>query len=111
MAKRTQGSWKRLKKARRHLAGVSKVTWVMRAKDDDNKANTNSDRANSPVRKSTRGGMMMIRGTVVKHWSRTQATRALSTAEAESCAVVTGAAEALGMQSTMTDMGLNRRVL
>ena len=46
---------------------------------------------------------MVINGTVVNHWSRTQATRALSTAEAECCAVVTGAAEALGMQSMMTD--------
>ena len=32
-------------------------------------------------RKSTSGGMMIINGTVLKHWSRTQATRALSTAE------------------------------
>ena len=53
---------------------------------------------------------MMINGTVVKHWSRTQATRALSTAEAECCAVVTGAAEGLGMQSMMADLGLRAQV-
>ena len=47
---------------------------------------------------------MMINGTVVKHWSRTQATRALSTAEAEYYAVVTGAAEGLGMQSMIAQI-------
>ena len=53
---------------------------------------------------------MMINGTVVKHWSRTQATRALSTAEAEYYAVVMGAAEGLGMQSMMADLGLSAQV-
>ena len=53
---------------------------------------------------------MMINGTVVKHWSRTQATRAVSTEEAEYYAVVTGAAEGPGMQSTMADLGLSTQV-
>ena len=53
-----------------------------------------SDWAKGPERKSTSGGMM-INGTVVKRWSRTKATRALNTAEAEYYAVVTGAAEGL----------------
>ena len=53
---------------------------------------------------------MMIYGTVVKHWSRTQATRELSTAEAEYYAVVTGAAEGLGMQSMMADLGVTNQV-
>ena len=39
--------------------------------------------AKGPERKSTSGGVMMMNGTVVEHWSRTQATPALSTAEAE----------------------------
>ena len=51
-----------------------------------------------------------IAGTVVKHWSRTQATRALSTAEAEYYAVVTGTAERLGMQSMMADFGVTTQV-
>ena len=42
-----------------------------------------SDWAQGPARKSTRGVVMMVNGTVMKHWSRTQASRALSTAEAE----------------------------
>ena len=96
MAKPTQGSWKRLKKAGRYLTGVEKVTGVLRSWRHDDKVNVDvhvdSDWAKGPERKSTSGGMMMINGTVVKHWSRTQATRALSTAEAEYFAVVTGAA-------------------
>ena len=47
----------------------------------------------------------MIIGTVVKHWSRKQATGALSAAEAEHHAVITGAPEVLRMQSLMTDSG------
>ena len=53
---------------------------------------------------------MMISGTVVKHASRTPATRPLSKAEAEDFAVITGAAETLGMQTMMTDLQLNSQV-
>ena len=69
-----------------------------------------SDWAKEPERKLTSGGMMMTSGTVVKHWSRNHAARALSTAEAEHYAVITGAVEALGMQSIMTDVGPSAKV-
>ena len=95
----------------RYLKGLEKVTWVMRSWRDDDEVNVDvhvdSDWAKGPERKSTSGGRMMINGTVVKHWSRMQATRALSTAEAEYYAVVTVAPEGLGMQSMMADMGLS----
>ena len=87
---------KRLKKAGRYLKGVEKVTWKMGAWQNNEEVNVDvhvdSNWASGPERKSTSGGMMMINGTVVKRWSRTQATRALSTAEAEYYAVFTGAA-------------------
>ena len=51
-----------------------------------------------------------MNGTVVKHLSRTQATRALSTAEAEYCAVITEAAEALGMGLMLMDLGLSAQI-
>ena len=63
----------------------------------------NTDWGKGP--QSTSGGMMMVSGTVLKNWSRTEVSRALSTAEAEDYAVVPGAAEGLGRQSMMTDMG------
>ena len=48
---------------------------------------------------------MMLEGVGVKHWSRTQRTRALSAGEAEYYAVVTGCAEGLGAKPLMEDMG------
>ena len=38
MAKPTQGSWKRLKKAGRYLTGVEKETWVMRSWSNNSSA-------------------------------------------------------------------------
>ena len=89
------------------------MTWVMGPWKHDEvnvDVHVDSDWAKGPERKSTSGGMTMINGTVVKHWSRTQATRALSTAEAEYCAVVSGAAEGLGMQSMKADLDLSAQV-
>ena len=63
-----------------------------------------SDWANDSERKPTPGGMMMINGTVVKHWSRTQAARALTTAQAEKMQSSQGQRR-LGVQSMMTDLG------
>ena len=78
---------------------MEKVTWTMGSWKNDDEVNVDvhvdSNWASGPERKSTSGGMMMISGTVVKHWSRTQSTRALSMAEADYYAVVTGAAEGL----------------
>ena len=65
-----------------------------------------SDWAKRADRKSTSGGMVTYGRTAVKHWARTQASRALSVGEAEYYALVTGCAEALGMQSVLMDMGI-----
>ena len=54
------------------------------------------DWAEGPNRKSRSGGMTMVNDTVVRHWSRTQASRALSTAEADYSTVVAGTAEGFG---------------
>ena len=114
MVNLSRGSWKRMKKAGRYLKGVEKVSWKMEAWKNDDEVNVDahvdSNWASGSERKSTSGGMMMINGTVVKHWSRTQATRAVSTAEAEYYAVVTGAAEGIGMQSMMADLGVTTQV-
>ena len=64
-----------------------------------------SDWAGSSDRKSTSGGLVVIGGAAIKHWSRTQRTRALSSGEAEYYAVVTGSVEWLGVQSLAKDLG------
>ena len=50
-------------------------------------------------RKSTSGGMAMVEGVGIKHWSRTQRTRAISSGEAEFYGLVTGFVEGLGIQA------------
>ena len=64
-----------------------------------------SDWASGAERKSTIGGMMCVDGVGVKHWSRTQKARALSSGEADNYAIVTGCAEGLGLQSLAKDLG------
>ena len=96
------------------MKGVQKVTWLTGSWKNDDEVNVDvhvdSNWASGPERKSTCGGVMMINGTVVKHWSRTQAPRALSTAAAQYYAVVTGAAEVHGIQSMMADLALSAQV-
>ena len=69
-----------------------------------------SDWANGWSRKSTSGGMMTVDGVGVKHWSRTQKARALSSGEAEYYAMVTGCAEGLGLKSLAEDLGWKAEV-
>ena len=55
--------------------------------------------------------MVCIDGAAIKHWSRTQKARALSSGEAECYAIVTGSAEGLGVQSLAIDLGWSFRVI
>ena len=49
-------------------------------------------------------------GAAIEHWSRTQKSRALSSTEAEYYAIVTGAAEGIGMCSLAEDLGWKMRI-
>ena len=49
---------------------------------------------------------MMIGGHLVKHWSSTQTTVALSSAEAELTGICRGAANGLGLQALAKDLGI-----
>lgn len=62
------------------------------------------------TRKSTSGGVLMRGGHLLRHWSSTQATVALSSAEAELISIVRGAAEGLGLRSLLQDLGLTANV-
>ena len=67
---------------------------------------SDSDWAGCPrTRRSTTGGILTVDGGVVKTWSSMQTTVAQSSGEAEYYAMVRAAAEALGLQSIMKDMG------
>ena len=58
----------------------------------------------SQTRRSTSGGCALIGGRLVKHWSKTQPTIALSSGEAELVGIGQGIAQALGLQSLASDM-------
>ena len=115
MARPTEGGKKKIKRVVRYLLGVEKVVWRMSEWDDGEEVKVevyvDSDWAKESSRKSTSGGMLVVGGVGVKHWSRTQATRALSVGEAEYYAITTGCKEGLGMQSLLRDMGWEAEVV
>ena len=58
------------------------------------------------TRKSTSGGIIRWGDYVLKWWSKTQPTIALSSGEAELAALIRATSEGLGMQSTMQEFGI-----
>ena len=50
------------------------------------------------TRRSTSGGAIVLGGRLVKHWSRTHASVALSSAEAELVSMVKGCCEVIGVR-------------
>ena len=115
MARPTKGGERKLKRAVRYLLGAERVIWRMWEWEDGEEVKVevfvDSDWAKEASRKSTSGGMLTVGGVGVKHWSRTQDSRALSVGEAEYYALVTGCKEGLGMQSLLRDMGWEAEVV
>ena len=61
-------------------------------------------------RKSTSGGAVTWGGGLLKSWSRTQGSQALSSGEAEFYAAIKGACEGLGIKSLLGDLGFRVEV-
>ena len=81
---------------------VFKYDW--QEKQDDLTVYTDSDWAGCKITaRSTTGGVIALGQHIVKTWSRTQKTIALSSAEAELTAMVKGTCEGLGVSSLMKD--------
>ena len=57
------------------------------------------------TRRSTSGGVALVGGCNIKHWSKTQSTIALSSGEAELNGIGAGIAQGLGVQSICRDLG------
>ena len=64
----------------------------------------------SQTRRSTSGGCALIKGRLIKHWSKTQPTIALSSGEAELVGIGQGMAQALGLQSLARDMSWELKI-
>ena len=110
MAKPTAEGRMRIKRAVRFQAGSRRLVWKFRELEGEERSvqlevYVDSDWAGSTDRKSTSGERVSVEGVAIKHWSRTQKARALSSGEAEYYAVATGSAEGLGAQSLATDLG------
>merc|ERR1711994_463575 len=58
------------------------------------------------TRKSTSGGLIRWGSSVLKWWSKTQPTLALSSGEAELAAIVRSTSEGLGMKAMMEEFGI-----
>ena len=82
----------RLKRLARYLVGVREVVWYYRWQTADVRdlvVSVDSDGAGCRrTRKSTSGGCIVLGGHALKSWSGTQATVAMSSAEAEYYALV-----------------------
>ena len=108
-----RNSYIKLKRLVRYLCGlprlVYKYHWQSMPAELD--CYTDTDFAGcKETRRSTSGGVIMVGGCCVKHYSKTQSTISLSSGEAELHGIAQGAAQALGVQSLMRDMGWDVKV-
>ena len=109
MSKPSMSSWRALKRLGRFYVGKPRLVYdyphqVVRHIE----VYTDTDWAGCPrTRKSTSGGCLFLGRHAVKHWSSTQTSIALSSAEAEFGGVIRGAGQGLGYQSMLNDIGLD----
>jgi hypothetical protein len=116
MAKPTRGDVIRLKRVLRYLKGAPRIANLFIWQSPVSKLITFSDSDWAgcvKTRRSTSGGMVMRGSHLLAHWSSTQATVALSSAEAELNALIKAASETLGIVNMLKAMGkeFERRVL
>ena len=109
MARPRQGDWAALKRIGRYLEGaprfIRQFSWQELPKTVD--VFTDSDWAGcKSTCRSTSGGITRFGAHTLKTWSSTQATVALSSAEAELYALTKGAAQALGFITLLADLGM-----
>ena len=109
-----QGGLRKLKCLVRYLVDVPELVIRFGAEDRDARwidVYVDSDWAGCmKTRKSTSGGMMVVRGGLVKSWASTQGSTSLSSGEAEYYAVVKGACEGIGLKQLLQDMGVTMEV-
>jgi hypothetical protein len=102
------GSWEMLKRIGRYLKGAARKVqhFMWSSSDEDLSGYADSDWAGSRKDgKSTSGGAIMWGGHLLKSWSTSQTTVALSSGEAELYAVTKAAAQILGVLSMAADFG------
>ena len=109
MANPKANSWEKIKRVVRYLKGEPRVVYEYNWQNhEDISVYVDTDWAGCfKTRKSTSGGAIMRGGHLLKHWSSTQQTVALSSGEAELKGIVKGAAEGIGMQNIAKDLSIH----
>jgi hypothetical protein len=115
MSAPTRGSWVKLKRLARYLmehpSAVLHYRYSEGGRDDIIDVFSDWDWAGCPrIRRSTSGGVAAISGGIIKSWSSTQSSIALSSGEAEYYALTKAAAEGLGIQALAADLGWSMKL-
>ena len=108
----TKTGVEQLKRLIRYLAGAKRLVYNFNfghvPADEPLTVYVDTDFAGCHVtRRSTSGGAACRGSHLIKHWSTTQSTVALSSAEAELTGISKGAAQGLGLQSIAKDLGIH----
>ena len=109
----TRTGVEQLKRLARYLVGAPRLVWEFHYQDEaaDRVTYVDTDFGGCHVtRRSTSGGAATRGNHLIKHWSTTQTTVALSSAEAELTGICKGAAQSLGLQSLAADLGIDVQV-
>ena len=104
----TKESYCKLKRLGRYLLGTPRLTWFYPWQSLPDKVDVfvDTDFAGCrATRRSTSGGVALMGGHCVRHWSKTQPTIALSSGEAELGGLAKGSAEGIGLCTVATDLG------
>ena len=113
MANPRKADWEKIMKIAKYLKGRPRYVIFFRPQTNVYCINGygDSDFAGEvSTRKSTSGGMTCLGDHVVKSWSSTQTAIALNTGEAELYALNKVAAQSLGLQSLLADVGVDMSV-
>ena len=109
-------SFEKLKRMVRYLAGRPRLIHLYPRQDEEEAKVLNvcvdTDFAGCrESRRSTSGGVAMMGKHTIKQWSKTQTTLALSSGKAELHGIAAGAAQALGMQTILADLGFRVNIV
>ena len=112
MANLTTSSWDKVKRVVRYLKGEPRVIYEYKWQNQENLCvYVDTDWAGCfKTRKSTSRGAIMRGSHLIKHWSTTQQTIALSSGEAELKGIIKGATEGIGLKSVGRDLGLDHSI-
>ena len=109
MARPTDGDWQLVKRVGRYLLGapraVQKFAWQYAPHSLDSYVDSDWAGCKASCR-STSGGAVKLGRHTLRTWSSTQATVAMSSAEAELFSLTKGASVSLGLMSIAKDLGL-----